>query len=134
MGEIEKSCCEVSFILEHLAIEDKVKIPQSVFQFFKKNSDDSYKVSLNPSEPLLEQELKEETKAFLQILYHNYFDKEMKPQNEDDFQSQTLSKSSQVEENQEKTVEITIAKEKLVTYQESKLKRFLNKLLSILKK
>ncbi len=42
MGEIAKSCCEVSYILEHLAKEDKTKIPQSVFLFFKANSDASY--------------------------------------------------------------------------------------------
>ena len=132
MGEIAKSCCEVSYILEHLKFEDKTKIPQSVFDFFQKNSDTSYEVNLDSSKSLLEQELRDETKAFLQILYHNYFDKEKKHENadNDDFQLQTikpLSSDSLIQEKAEN-------QEKLVSYQESKLKRLINKIVSIFQK
>ena len=71
--EFGKACNEVEFILEHLNSEDKEKIPKKLFQFLKENKDIFYEVHLDTSIPLGEQNLKEETKAFLQIIKEDYF-------------------------------------------------------------
>lgn len=69
----EEACCEVDYILEHMYPEDKNKIPESTIQFFKNNKSLTYRVNFNPQERLENQNLKEETKAFLKILYIKYF-------------------------------------------------------------
>ena len=66
--EFAEACCEVDFILTNLNPEDKKKIPKTVIKFFKENKSLFYKVNLTTTKPLANQELKDETKAFLQIL------------------------------------------------------------------
>ena len=51
---------------------DKDKIPEKVRKFFKDNKSIFYKVNLDPSKNLEEQELKEETKAFITIINYKY--------------------------------------------------------------
>lgn len=70
--EFEQACTEMNFILSNLNSEDLKKIPDSFENFFKENMDKNYKVNLVADKPLYEQELKEETKAFIKILYINY--------------------------------------------------------------
>lgn len=74
--EFEKACSEVDFILKHLNIEERKKIPKKVLDFFKLNKDLFYEVKLDTNIPLEDQNLKEETKAFLQIIKDNYFKEE----------------------------------------------------------
>ena len=71
--EFAEACSEVDFILENLQPSDKEKIPQSVFEFFKNNKSLFYKVNLTTDKSLAEQDLKNETKAFLQIINYKYF-------------------------------------------------------------
>ena len=71
--KFDEACCEVDFILEHLKPSDKEKIPKSVFDFFKENKSIFYKVNLTTEKLLKEQKLKDETKAFLQIINYKYF-------------------------------------------------------------
>jgi len=71
--EFEKACCEVDFILDNLDAEYKQNIPDDMINFFKFNKDMFYKVNIDISKPLDEQNLMEETKAFLYILKEDYF-------------------------------------------------------------
>lgn len=69
----EDACCEIDYIIEHLDIKDKNKIPINVRNFFKNNRSLFYKVNLDVTKDLSSQTLKDETKAFLEILYVKYF-------------------------------------------------------------
>ena len=70
--EFEEACSEMNYILEHMNPVDKNRIPQSVIEFFKTNRSYVYRVKLTKSKPLKEQKLKDETKAFIQIIYEKY--------------------------------------------------------------
>lgn len=71
--EFEKACSEIDYILSNMSPDDIDKIPQQVRDFFKKNKSNTYKVNIDVSKQLKDQELKDETKAFIKILYIKYF-------------------------------------------------------------
>lgn len=71
--EFEEACSEMDYIFENMNPIDKEKIPQKVIKFFKDNKSIFYKVNLDSTKNLSEQELKEETKAFIKIINYNYF-------------------------------------------------------------
>lgn len=71
--EFEEACSEIYYILEHMNPRDKAKVPDSTIQFFKNNKSVLYKVKLDVTKPLDKQELKYETKAFIEILNAKYF-------------------------------------------------------------
>ena len=71
--DFAEGCSEVDFILEHLNIEEKKKIPETVIKFFKDNKAIFYEVKITPQKPLKEQQLKEETKIFLKIIHYKFF-------------------------------------------------------------
>lgn len=97
--EFENACSEMYYILEHMNPIDKKYIPEIVIQFFRDNRSIFYKVNLDVTKRLEEQELKDETKAFILILKEKYF----------------LNKEYQKEEYQEKSMAlITIKKENIV--------------------
>ena len=136
--EYKEACSEVYFILEHLNNEDKKKIPGSVINFFKENQDMLYKAELDPSKELKEQEIKDETKAFLQILNAQYFstgEEKIKfieevnaPVNKTENQmfENNINEVKQNENIERKNTSVTV-------YKESKFKALLNKILKIFK-
>lgn len=69
----EQACAEMNFILNNLDLEDLEKIPKAFVQFFADNMDKNYKVNIDLDKPLYEQNLLEETKAFIKIIDLNYF-------------------------------------------------------------
>lgn len=69
----EQACAEMNFILNNLDLEDLEKIPKAFVQFFANNMDKNYKVNIDLDKPLYEQNLLEETKAFIKIIDLNYF-------------------------------------------------------------
>lgn len=69
----EQACSEMNFILNNLKLEDLEKIPKSFIQFFANNMDSEYPVNIDLNKPLYEQNLLEETKAFIKIIQINYF-------------------------------------------------------------
>lgn len=71
--EFEQACAEMNFILKHFDPNDLKVIPQYFLNFFEENMDKSYEVKILEDKPLYEQDLKEETKAFIKILYITYF-------------------------------------------------------------
>lgn len=128
--EFSEACCEVDFILANLNPEDKKKIPKSVFEFFKENKSLFYNVNLTTEKPLKEQDLKDETKAFLQIINYKYFsNKEQKEQfkeifKEDEDITDMFSKDTVVQDFNEENKELTV-------YKENKLLIFIKKILNI---
>ena len=72
----EKACSEMNFILNNLNLDDLEKIPKSFIQFFANNMDTEYPVNIDINKPLYEQDLLEETKAFIKIIQINYFTSE----------------------------------------------------------
>lgn len=136
--EFEQACTEMNFILNNLRPEDLSKIPDSFTQFFKDNMDKNYNVKLTAEKPLHEQEIKEETKAFIKILYINY----LAPKNK----KETILNKLKEEEENEKNIIIKndvfdvqgekILKEKvqeLVVYKENKIIAFIKNILKKLK-
>lgn len=139
--EFAEACCEVDFILTNLNSEDKKKIPKTVIEFFKENKSLFYKVNLTASKPLVAQELKDETKAFLQILNYKYFANQKQ---KEEFEkvlmenkgSETIffeETSTNIMDESASSVEINENLE-LVIYKESKLKVFVNKIIKFFRK
>ena len=71
--EFEEACSEMDYILEHMNPIDKLKIPKNIIQFFKENKSITYKVELDVTKNLKEQELKDETKVFIKLLNAKFF-------------------------------------------------------------
>ena len=71
--EFEEACSEINYIFEHMNPIDKEKIPEKVRLFFKNNKSIFYQVNLDVTKKLASQEIKEETKALLQIIKYKYF-------------------------------------------------------------
>lgn len=108
----EEACSEMNYILEHLDPKDIDKIPERVREFFKTNKSVLYKVKLDSTKKLEEQELKEETKAFIQILNEKYlFDEK----------AVKIHKQERIENKQ------------MTIYKENKLLKWIKKVLNIRK-
>ena len=121
--KFDEACCEMDFILEHLQPSDKEKIPKSVFDFFKENKSLFYKVNLTTEKLLKEQDLKDETKAFLQIIYYKYFAYEQQKE----FFKQMLEENDETKE--EAKEELTQPETKdIVVYKENKLVKILKRI------
>ncbi len=69
----EQACSEMNFILNNFEEEDLKLIPKKLIDFFEKNMDKDYIVNIDLDKPLDEQNLLEETKAFIKIIEINYF-------------------------------------------------------------
>ena len=69
----EQACSEMNFILSNLKSDDLEKIPTKIINFFSNNMDKEYQVNIDLNKPLYEQDLLEETKAFIKIIQINYF-------------------------------------------------------------
>lgn len=65
-------CSNIYFILIHLDEQEKVKIPQDVFNFFEKNCDKNYNVKINLNKPIYEQNLDDNTVDILAEIYQKY--------------------------------------------------------------
>ena len=69
MNNLEKACSQMDYIIENSDNCLKNKIPDRVKNFFKSNKLSNYNVDLDTSKPLYEQDLLEETKIYVQIVY-----------------------------------------------------------------
>lgn len=86
---------EVYFILLHMECSDVKKIPKDIINVIRKNRIKNYDVNINPYIPLAQQDLKEETKAILSLLYRKFLCE--------------LDKKQQVEEKFSKKLKIEIS-------------------------
>lgn len=128
--EFEEACCEMDYILEHMPPEDLSKIPITIREIFKNNKSVFYNVKLDETKPLKEQSLKEETKAFIQIINMKY----LEGASNEKIYNELLDISEDVDEKnieflkKESESERTDLKE-LVIYKENKLIAFIKKIL-----
>ena len=121
--EFEEACSEMYNIIEHMNPIDKDKIPEKVRKFFKDNKSIFYKVNLDPSKNLEEQELKEETKAFITIINYKYLAGEnAKEEFNELLNDNSLNKIENLKED------VT-----MVVYKENKILTFLKKLFKNIK-
>lgn len=68
-----KSYTEVLTILNCLDKEEYCKIPKSEIDFLKENCDNEYKLTIDKSKKLAEQNISKEANAVLVILFQKYF-------------------------------------------------------------
>lgn len=119
--EFEEACSEMNYILEHLEPKDLIKIPKSVQKFFKENKSIFYKVDLDVTKDLKEQELKEETKVFIKILNDKYL-----------HYTSGLTEMTTIIDKQEEN--IIANKNEIAIYKERKIARLFKKIISFFKK
>lgn len=134
--EFEEACSEVNYILEHMNPSDIIKIPETVREFFKTNKSLTYKVKLDASQDLKDQNLKDETRAFIQILNAKYF---APPEKRAEFIAMLNEKEVELKEenyiHEEKKIEETPFETKeLVIYKENRLIRWIKNLLNIFRR
>ena len=68
----EEACAEMEYIINHMDSKEQAKIPQEVKKFFTQNKDYTYTVNLDYTRNLSDETLKEETEAFIEIIYNKY--------------------------------------------------------------
>ena len=71
--EFQKACTDICFIIDNLVKEDRERIPETILEFFRENRDVFYMSKIDINKQLFEQELDETTRAFLYILFFQYF-------------------------------------------------------------
>ena len=122
--EFEQACSEMDYILQHMRQSDLNKIPIEVIKFFKENKDIFYKVEIDGTKKLYEQELKNETKAFIKILNAKYFGGEKEKQ-----------ELNNIINSKEETHELQNIKNEMIMYKENKnmFVRIFDKILKFLK-
>ena len=120
--EFEQACSEMDYILEHMNPNDLKKIPKDVINFFKENKSILYRVQLDETKNLYEQELKDETKAFIKILLAKYFGGEK--------EKQELNNILNSEEKIEETKQVVTD---MIVYKENVFLKIINKILKWIK-
>jgi len=68
----EEACAEMEYIINHMDSKEQAKIHQEVKKFFTQNKDYTYTVNLDYTRNLSDEKLKEETEAFIEIIYNKY--------------------------------------------------------------
>ncbi len=128
--DFSEACSEIDYILEHLHPNDKEKIPKAVFDFFKANKSIFYKVNLTTSLPLANQDLKDETRAFLQILNYKYFaDENQKKQFKDILKEKVFEEKVTLNTKEENNANM-----ELTIYKENKIAKWFKNILKLFKK
>lgn len=94
--QYQQTLADIDVILENIGENEKNKIPQKLKDFIKENKDTDYVPSINTKIPIEDQALSEETRAFIAILYLNYWYK-------DEADKQELK--SIIRENEKKYIE-----------------------------
>ncbi len=121
--EFQEACSEMDYIFEHMHPMHRDKIPEKVRKFFKDNKSIFYEVNLDPSKNLEDQELKEETKAFVTIINYKYLLGENAKEKFDE-----ILKNDTLEEIVTPKEEVT-----MVVYKENKIIVFFKKLFNKIK-
>ncbi len=92
-----EACAEMDFIIANMSQEDINKIPESYIKLFKENKSDSYKVKLNNSKPLNEQEILDDTKTYLSAIYREFLCSESeKKEYEKQYQNEIRTEKEQI--------------------------------------
>lgn len=120
--EFEQACSEMYYILKHLNPSDLNKIPKDVINFFNENKSIFYNVKLDPTKKLYEQDLKDETKAFIKILNAKYFG-----------ENEEKQKLNNIINSEEKICEEHNKKNEMIVYKENIFVIIFNKILKFFK-
>lgn len=131
---------EINEIINMLEDEDKNKVPENIRNFFKEEKNNDYIPQIDPSKPLIEQNLKRETIILLTILNLNYWcENEVEKQKwwneleKNQKESEELEEKYKVDNLFKKKNNIGTAKEKelqIVKYKkENIVKKILNRIM-----
>ena len=148
INEYNKTLCDIDLILNELDENERNKIPKKLRKLIQENKLEDYNSNIDTSIPLEEQELSENTKAFLAMLYLNYWctsenekneiigeltDNEAQYQKElsEKYSVDKLFVSKQKEVSQEEKQAET---KELIPYKESIIKKILNKIFSFFRR
>ena len=71
--DISEAAKEINEILKYIPEEEVNKIPVKLREFFKEIESKNYVVNINPNILLENQDLKEETKDIIALIYRNYW-------------------------------------------------------------
>lgn len=146
--EYRRTLCDIDIIINELEDKEKNMIPSKLRKIIHDNKLESYQSEIRIDIPLEQQQLHQDTQAFLAMLYLNYWcqDENEKRElritladNEEKFQKE-LSEKYDVynifKERQERTLnrnEEEIKETQVTVYKESLFKRILNKIFRFLK-
>lgn len=146
--EYKEALAEVDTILENTERELKDRIPNGFKNFIKNNMDNTHKIEIQSNKRLIEQNIRQETKEILALIYRDYI---CTPEERNELILEEKYKKEQEEkENQEKyNIDFEKISEKrrqkniiekleeetaLIEIQEQKwYKKIINKILSIFK-
>ena len=131
---------EINEIINMLEDEDKNKVPENIRNFFKEEKNNDYIPKIDPTKPLIEQNLKRETIILLTILNLNYWcENEVEKQKwwneleKNQKESEELEEKYKVDNLFKKKNNIGTAKEKelqIVKYKkENIVKKILNRIM-----
>lgn len=130
--EYRQALFEVYKILENTDEEIKNKIPEKFIKFVKENMDTNYKFELEKGKELVKQNLKDETKQIIALIYKKYIcdDEEVINNYEIHFNKNKKFK----EENIHKDKDVKNIEKSLLEIKEEKwYKKLINKILKFFK-
>lgn len=137
--EYRQALFEVYKILENTDEEIKNKIPEKFIKFLKENMDTNYKFELEKGKELVKQNLKDETKQIIALIYKKYIcdDEEVINNYEIDFNKNKKFKEENIHKdkdvkNKDKDVK-NIEKSLLEIKEEKWYKKLINKILKFFK-
>lgn len=67
-----QALAEVYDIIQHLDESDKTKISKNMIEFLDNHKDSTYEVKIDYSKSIVDQDILQETRAILSILYRDY--------------------------------------------------------------
>ena len=130
---------EVYNIINHFEKELYAKIPQSFINAIEKNRDLNYKVNIDYTKTINEQELLRETRVILSLIYRDYLctdeqRKEIILNDKEELNEKYEINFEKIKNKRKKTYDTTEIEDKqLVRVEEKWYKRIFNKILSIFK-
>lgn len=71
--KLPKACTEVLEILKHISEEEYKKIPNELIKMFETKQDKQHKIDITHFEDFEKQEILDETKAILAIIFRDYW-------------------------------------------------------------
>lgn len=138
---------EVYDIINHMQKDIYTKIPQGFIKMLYKNRDLDYKVNIDYSKSINEQEILQETRVILSLIYRDYVclpekrkelleieQEELKKEEERLKEKYAINFEARKKEiNENNNIKNTITKEEqIIEYKEPIFKRIINKILEIL--
>jgi len=138
---------EIDEFLQLLSIEKRNKVPQKLRELFTQEKDNNYKKVIDPTIPIKEQNLREETLGIIALLNLEYWCKDetekerlkkVYAQNEKQYQRMLQEKFNSANMFKKKETILENEKEKkqcvqMIKYKETFFKRIINRILEIFK-